>query len=231
MKRSPMEKRPATCGVWPDEEQTMQDREGTVASREPVWLAVLFVAAGSALVIGMRVVVRLAPAPAEAGMFWNLMPVGALGLFAGARLRSWAAWVVPVAAMLVADLCLIEPLRRVTPPQPSFTPGTPVVYGSFILYVLFGRLARSIGGAGAILGGALAGSLQFFLITNFATWAGVYPTMTYPHTLAGLVQCYRDALPFYKNTVCGDLLYTGLFFGVYHAAVWARQRATARQPA
>jgi hypothetical protein len=206
----------------------MQSQERPAADREPLWLAVLFVALGMALTVALRVVVRLQLMPPEAGLFWNLMPVGALGLFAGARLRSWAAWVVPVAAMLVADLCLIVPLHRAG--YDSFSAGTLVVYGSFLLYVLFGRLARFVGGPGAIAAGAVLGSLQFFLLTNFGSWLGA-EAPPYPHTFAGLLQCYAAGVPFLKNTVFGDLFYTGLFFGAYHAAVWARGRVTARQPA
>jgi hypothetical protein len=44
----------------------------------------------------------------------------------------------------------------------------------------------------------VAGSLQFFLITNFA-W--LVPSRTYPHTLGGLVSCYIAAIPFYGRTL------------------------------
>ena len=34
---------------------------------------------------------------------WNFAPVGALSLFAGARLRGWMRWVLPLALMAVTD--------------------------------------------------------------------------------------------------------------------------------
>jgi hypothetical protein len=35
----------------------------------------------------------------------------------------------------------------------------------------------------------------------------------YPHDLAGLTACYVAAIPFFQNTVGGDLVYAALLFG------------------
>jgi len=58
----------------------------------------------------------------------------------------------------------------------------------------------------------LASSVSFFLTTNFAVWAfdGIYS-----HDLAGLTACYVAALPFFKNTIIGDLFWTCALFGGY----------------
>jgi hypothetical protein len=50
------------------------------------------------------------------------------------------------------------------------------------------------------------------VITNFAVWAfgGLYP-----HSLTGLTECYFLAIPFFRNTLLGDLFYSGAFFGGY----------------
>jgi hypothetical protein len=37
----------------------------------------------------------------------------------------------------------------------------------------------------------------------------------YPHTLAGVVQCYVAAIPFYGRTLASDLLYSGALFGLH----------------
>ena len=60
--------------------------------------------------------------------------------------------------------------------------------------------------------GVVAGSLVFFLLTNFAWLAG---SSMYPHTLAGVMQCYIAAIPFYGRTVASDLLYSGALFGLH----------------
>jgi hypothetical protein len=195
---------------------------------EPAWLPWLFVVAAMVFTIAIRLVPRLVSTPAYAVVWWQLVPMGALGLFAGARLRSWAAWLAPLVAAGIADLLLIPLLPR---PLHYSIALTPFVYASYLLYVALGRCVEKAKGPSAFLavaGGALAGSVQFFLITNFAAWLG---DKTYPSTIAGLVESYWAGLPFWKNTVVGDLLYTAFFFGLYHAAVWAYGRETARQPA
>ena len=45
----------------------------------------------------------------------------------------------------------------------------------------------------------------------------------YPHTLAGLAESYVAGLPFFRNTLVGDLFFTGVIFGTY----WAFSRSSA----
>jgi hypothetical protein len=61
-----------------------------------------------------------------------------------------------------------------------------------------------------VLGYSLAGSVLFFVVTNFATWAG--GTM-YPHNAQGLVAAYVAGIPFFQWTVLGTLFYSALLFG------------------
>ena len=185
-----------------------------------------WVLAFAALAVVMRLIPRLPSMSDEARAFWNLMPVGALALFAGVRLRSVGAWLVPLATMLVADLLLMGLLAKDN--QPTFYSLTPVVYGSFLLYVLIGRSLRPSAAPWWVGVAALVGSLQFFLVTNFAFWAR--GTM-YPLTAEGLWACYAAALPFFKNTLAGDLIFTAVFFGLHTAAVLVTERQKASQPA
>ena len=53
--------------------------------------------------------------------------------------------------------------------------------------------------------------MLFFVTSNLATWA---EGLEYPLTLAGLVQCFYRAIPFYGNTVMADLLGTAVLFGL-----------------
>jgi hypothetical protein len=178
----------------------------------------------------VTVLARLAPYWFDldrSGQFlWQLMPVGALGLFAGARLR-WP-WVLAITllTMLTADLLLIGPLaaRGLS----AFSGQTPVIYACFAAYAVLGLLARQRGWPWSLLPACLAGSVQFFAVTNFFVWLGDHGT-TYPQTLAGLGECYTAALPFFRNSVAGDLLYSGLFFGLYALAVRVRAAEKASQ--
>jgi len=63
---------------------------------------------------------------------------------------------------------------------------------------------------------SLTSSLIFFVITNFAVWVFFN---WYPHTWTGLLSCFTLALPFFRNTLAGDLTYTILFFGAYELAL------------
>ncbi|MGH9583678.1 MAG: DUF6580 family putative transport protein [Bryobacteraceae bacterium] len=142
---------------------------------------------------------RLAPHPP------NFAPVGGLALFGGARFRSWQAYVIPLLAMAVTD-----PILSHMAGFPAYSWGTPIIYGCFLINVLLGRAFLRETSSPARIGlVTLAGSTQFFLITNFFSWS------MYPHTTAGLVECYVAALPFFGRTVLGDLFYVGVLFGAY----------------
>src|ERR1700693_3383330 len=125
---------------------------------------------------------------------WNFAPVGALALFAGARLRGWQAYALPLALMAVTD-----------PLLGGYSSATPLVYASFLITVWIGSRLRKTENPLAIGGAALAGSLQFFLITNFAAFIGFN---TYPHTWSGLVSCYAAGIPFFGRTLASDLFYS-----------------------
>jgi hypothetical protein len=142
---------------------------------------------------------RLAPHPP------NFAPVGGLALFGGARFRGWQAYVIPLLAMLVTDPILSHMVGF-----PAYSWGTLIIYACFLINVLLGRAFLQHSTSPARIGlVTLAGSTQFFLITNFFSWS------MYPHTTAGLIECYVAALPFFGRTVLGDLFYSGVLFGAY----------------
>jgi hypothetical protein len=143
----------------------------------------------------------------------NFTPVGGMSLFAGARLAGWYAYLVPLAMMAVTDALLAA--IKGTPASLV----SPFVYASFLIDVWIGRtlLARSenpirIGSA------AFLCSLQFFVVTNFAVWS---MSRFYPHTPAGLVDCFLAAIPFYGRTLAGDLASTAVLFGAH---AWLSRR-------
>ncbi|MDX1666478.1 MAG: DUF6580 family putative transport protein, partial [Saprospiraceae bacterium] len=63
-----------------------------------------------------------------------------------------------------------------------------------------------------LLGSSLLASVVFFLITNFGVWAG---SPLYPPTAEGLAACYIAGIPFFWNTLLGDLFFTGALFGAF----------------
>jgi hypothetical protein len=163
-------------------------------------------ASSMALAAGLMRLIRFAP---------NFAPVGALGLFGGARLHSWQAVALPLGVMAVTDF-LLRALY-------GLMPFDPFVYVSFLVYVLLGWLLCRTNSAWRIGLASVLGSVQFFLITNFGTWL---MTGIYPRTLEGLVTCYTAALlfmdrslfiplGFFGNTLMSDLFFTAVLFGVY----------------
>lgn len=147
------------------------------------------------LAVGMIVlciVSRLLPHPP------NFTPLGAAALFAGASLsRTWKALLLPLTAMLLSDLII------------GMHALAPLIYLAMAAYVLLGRRLSHTPGAGSVLLASLAGSTIFYLITNAGVWL-----MSYQWTLAGFTRCYVAAIPFFGNTIAGDLSYAALIFGL-----------------
>jgi hypothetical protein len=144
-----------------------------------------------------------------------------VALFGGARLRSWQAYVVPLLAMVLTD-----PIRsRLEGGYPAYSAMTPIIYASFLISVFLGRtFLRNTSNPWRIASVALAGSLQFFLITNLFVWLGAADM--YPQNVGGLTACYIAALPFLGRTVLADLFYAGVLFGTY--ALVSRRLESAR---
>ena len=141
---------------------------------------------------------RLVPHPP------NFSPIDAMALFSGAYLgRRWIAFVAPLAALVLSDLVL------------GFYAGMATVYATVALVVVIGWWLSSRRTPLRIGAAAIASSVTFFAITNFAMWlfSGFYPV-----TYAGLVACYTAAIPFFQNTVAGDLFYAVLLFGGFRLA-------------
>ena len=105
----------------------------------------------------------------------------------------------------------------------GYSRATLLVYASFLVSVWIGTQLRNTENPLAIGAGAVAGSVQFFLITNFAWF---YPSTMYPHTLQGMLACYAAGLPFFARTLGSDLLYTGVLFGLH---AWLSRTVSQRE--
>jgi hypothetical protein len=137
----------------------------------------------------------------------NFAPVGAVSLFAGARLPGWQAFLVPMALMAITD-----PILAAFYHVPVYSRFQIFIYLSFLIGVGLGRLLRGTKSVPKIAAFALLNSVQFFLLTNFGSWLWF---QGYPRTAAGLAECYTAAIPFFGWTIAGDLVYTGVLFGLH----------------
>lgn len=148
----------------------------------------------------------------------NFAAVAAVSLFAGVFFSSRWAVLVPLLAMLISDALIgFYDARQMA-----------VVYAMLCLPVLLRTAVAPVGRpiAMRVLSAAIMCSVAFFLFTNLAVWAF---GPGYTRDLGGLVRCYTNALPFFRATLAGDLIYTAAIFGT-HALV-ARRSTGAVDPA
>jgi len=144
----------------------------------------------------------------------NFTPVAAMALFGGWYFNKKYLVAVPLIAMLLSDAFIGFYDWRLTA----------VVYAGIALTFFIGWLLKKNANWRKVIVGSLAGSVIFFIITNFAVWA-LY--QWYPHTWAGLLNCYVQALPFFKNSLAGDLFYSVVLFGAYELSwFYASQKQT-----
>ena len=142
----------------------------------------------------------------------NFAPIAAMALFGGVYLNKKYALAVPLVALFLGDIFI----------------GTYniylmiAVYSSFLAIGLIGLWLKNNKNVANIIGASLFGSIIFFTITNFAMWAiqPLMPQAIYPHTWQGLVMCYTMGLPFFRNTILGDLFYVGSMFGLAEFALF-----------
>ena len=132
----------------------------------------------------------------------NISPIAAMALFAGAQFSDKKlAFLIPLLALLLSDLML------------GFHNTMLFVYGAFALTVLIGIKISHKQNVFSITLSAIAASMLFFLITNAGVWL-VYDT--YAPGLGGLAESYMAGIPFYRQTLVGDLFFTAILFGGYH---------------
>lgn len=156
-------------------------------------------------------VTRLIPHP------YNFAPIGAMSLFGAAYFTDKKfAFILPLLAMFLSDL-LINNILYASYYQGFvfFTPSFLWVYGAIALIVVAGLFMLKKISFSRVIAGSLSASLIFFLISNLGVWIG---STTYPNTLSGLILCFEAAIPFFHNTVFGDLFYSGVLFGGFEFA-------------
>jgi len=143
------------------------------------------------LLIVLGVLCRFLPHPA------NFAPIGAMALFGGIYLPKKLAIGLPLIAMFASDIFI------------GFYswPIMLSVYLSFVLMAVIGLQVKKNKKFHTILSGTILGSLLFFLITNAMVWAA--GTM-YTKNLCGLLTSYYLAIPFFRNSLLGDLFYIGI---------------------
>jgi hypothetical protein len=170
--------------------------------------------------IVLAALTRLLPHPP------NFAPITAMAVFGGiVYCYRRSALIAPLVALLLSDLAREVLYRCGWSTDWGFYKGMWVVYGTTLLVALLARLAHGTRSPLKIAGVTLAGSVVFFLVTNFGIWVG---STRYPQTAEGLMTCYTMALPFFRNALLGDAFFATLLFGGW---ALAESRVKALRPA
>ncbi len=144
---------------------------------------------------------------------YNFTPIGAMALVGGMYMsKKYLAFLLPIAALYLSDLVLNNTINR-----PFITDQTGFVffadymifvYGAFILTVVLGISLTKSKLASKIFFGAVLSSLLFFVITNAGSWL---TGTLYPKTFSGLIAALGAGIPFFDNTLLGNLIFVSAF--------------------
>lgn len=146
----------------------------------------------------VAVLMRLLPHPP------NVAPITAVALFAGTFFdkKHWAV-LMPLLAMVFTDIFL------------GFSMITPVVYFSFLAITAVGVVFKKMN-----VGTILLSSSVFFVLSNLGVWM-----LYYPITVEGFVACFTLAIPFFINSLLGDVFFSALLLFGYRFATKRMQLA------
>jgi hypothetical protein len=161
---------------------------------------------GAYLFLLIAVLSRLMLAATPHPEWFNFTAVGGMLLYFGAR-RSWREMLAPLAVLMATDYFLTVSVYHYGFQWASYIP----TWTWYVAAMVLGQiLLRSKTTFARVAAGALLGPTSFFLISNYAVWAG---GAMYPHTLGGLGACFVAALPFYRNDLISTALVAGVAFG------------------
>jgi hypothetical protein len=136
---------------------------------------------------------------------WDFTPLSASLLFFGAYGSRRQLW-FPVALLVGTDVVLSK-----------YVYGYPISWDLYVTWawyaaiVLLGTRLGQHSKAVWVLCSALASSVSFFVMSNFAAWAAFD---MYPKTWSGLMAAYVAGVPFFRYRPIGDVLFTAAFFAV-----------------
>jgi hypothetical protein len=131
----------------------------------------------------LALITRLFPHPP------NFAPITSIALFTGYNfVNKRFALFIPIFCMFITDIYL------------GFHSLMPIIYLSFVLISSLGVRAKSISFITVITASSI-----FFLLSNLGVWYFYYPL-----NWAGLTSCFILAIPFFVNSIAGDLFYAAV---------------------
>lgn len=141
---------------------------------------------------------------------WNFSPLLPLAVVLGATCSARNALFLAALTWLLGDLGVWAASGRA---DWAFYKGQPIIYLCLGLVVLTGYAGSFLNQQTSLtsriatnLGSGLAGAMLFFLVSNFLIWL-LGNEVRYPHTWAGLLECYTLAIPFHRNDFLSMLIF------------------------
>ena len=135
----------------------------------------------------------------------NFTPIIAVALISGYFFKNInLSLLILLVAMLLSDLFI------------GFYENMIFVYASLLLITfVFHKISKKINYKNLFIY-CFAGSLIFFIVSNFGVWVLGSPgvlDVAYERNLSGLTECYILAIPFFGNTFLSTLIfaYPGIF--------------------
>ena len=130
----------------------------------------------------------------------NFTPLGAMAILSGAMIKDLRLGIfIPITAMLISDAVI------------GFHNSILYVYAAVISMVILSRYCLARFTITRLVGTTVVASVVFYLATNFGAWLS---HDMYPHTANGLGQAYIAGIPFFRNTLLSNLLFTAIGFSV-----------------
>ena len=131
--------------------------------------------------LALAILTRLLPHPP------NFAPITSIALFSGFHFKDKIfAIFFPLSCMLITDIYIgLHSLM-------------PIIYSCFAINTYIGFKFKKLS-----LSSIFLASFSFFLISNLGVWF-----FSYPLNWSGLTVCFTLAIPFFVNSLCGDLFYS-----------------------
>jgi hypothetical protein len=151
-------------------------------------------------------------------------PVIAIALFSGFIMqRKNASFILPLLALFISDAVIQFLYSQNLFPYAGFYDGQ---WKNYLILLLSTLIGWGLKGKNykSLLAGTIAAPTIFFLVSNFAVWAG--QTLTYSKDFNGLMACYVAGLPFYKNSLLATLLFTPGILFLYNYMVRRKAQLT-----
>jgi hypothetical protein len=145
-------------------------------------------------------------------------PIIAIALFSGMIVKEKSkSFLLPLLALLISDVLIQIVYEMGLFPFAGLYKYQLLNYAILLFATLIGWMLRGKNYT-SIFAGAIAGPTIFFLVSNFFVWAQHFGYQR-PMTFEGLLLCFEDGLPFYKNALIATLIYLPVLMVSYNLIV------------